>query len=106
MYAVIFEVQPKTGLDQDYFDLAAELLPELEEIDGFISVERFSSLYNEEKFLSISFWRDEEALKRWREHHQHQQAQQKGRGRIFGDYRIRVAEVIRDYGMSNRKEAP
>ena len=106
MYAVIFEVQPKTGLDQDYFDLAAELLPELEEIDGFISVERFSSLYNEGKFLSISFWRDEEALKRWREHHQHQQAQHKGRGRIFEDYRIRVAEVIRDYGMSNRNEAP
>ena len=89
MYAVIFEVQPKTELAQDYFDLAAELLPELEEIDGFISVERFSSLYND-----------------WREHHQHQQAQQKGRGRIFEDYRIRVAEVIGDYGMTNRKEAP
>ena len=88
------------------FDLVAELLLELEKIGGFISVERFSSLYNEGKFLSISFWRDEEALKRWREHHQHQQAQQQGRERIFEDYRIRVAEVIRDYGMSNRKEAP
>ena len=107
MYVVIFEVQPKTELAvQDYFDLAAKLRPELEEIDGFISVERFSSLYQEGKFVSISFWRDEEALKRWREHQQHQQAQQKGRGEIFQDYRIRVAEVIRDYGKTKRKEVP
>ena len=107
MYAVIFEVQPKTELaTQDYFDLAAELRPELEAIDGFISVERFSSLSDKRKFLSISFWRDEEALKQWREHHQHRQAQQKGRGEIFKDYRIIVAKVIRDYGITNRKEAP
>jgi len=80
MYAVIFEVQPKTEFKaQDYFDLAAELRPELEAIDGFM---------------------------RWREHYQHRQAQQKGRGEIFKDYRIRVAKVIRDYGMTNRKEAP
>ena len=91
MYAVIFEVQPKT---------------ELEEIDGFISVERFSSLSDEEKFLSISYWRDEKSLKQWREHHQHRKAQEKGRGEIFKDYRIKVAKVIRDYGMTNRKEAP
>jgi len=102
MYAVIFEVQPKTELAaQDYFDLAAELRTELEEIDGFISVERFSSLSDEEKFLSISFWRDEKALKQWREHHQHRKAQQKGRGEIFKDYRIIVAKVIRDYGITN-----
>jgi len=102
MYAVIFEVQPKTELAaQDYFDLAAELRTELEEIDGFISVERFSSLSDEEKFLSISFWRDEKALKQWRG-----KAQQKGRGEIFKDYRIIVAKVIRDYGITNRKEAP
>ena len=107
MYAVIFEVQPKTELSaQDYFDLAAELRPELEAIEGFISVERFSSLSDEGKFLSISFWRDEESLMRWREHHQHRQAQQKGRGEIFKDYRIIVAKVIRDYGITNRKEAP
>ena len=107
MYAVIFEVLPKTELAaQDYFDLAAELRTELEEIDGFISVERFSSLSDEKKFLSISFWRDEKSLKQWREHHQHRQAQQKGRGVIFKDYRIRVAKIIRDYGMTNRKEAP
>ena len=107
MYAVIFEVQPKTELvAQDYFDLAAELRTELEEIDGFISVERFSSLSDKEKFLSISLWRDEEALKQWREHHLHRKAQQKGRGEIFKNYRIIVAKVIRDYGITNRKEAP
>ena len=107
MYAVIFEVYPKTKLAvQEYFDLAAELRTELEEIDGFISVERFSSLSDEEKFLSISFWRDEKALKQWREQHQHRKAQKKGRGEIFKDYRIIVAKVIRDYGITNRKEAP
>ena len=107
MYAVIFEVLPKTELTaQDYFDLAAVLRTELEEIDGFISVERFSSLSDEEKFLSISFWRDEKALKQWREHHQHRKAQKKGRGEIFKDFRIIVAKVIRDYGITNRKEAP
>ena len=107
MYAVIFEVKPKTELAAyDYFDLAAELGAELENIDGFISVERFSSLSDKEKFLSISFWRDEESLKQWREHHQHRKAQQKGRGEIFKDYRIIVAKVIRDYGITNRKEAP
>ena len=107
MKVVNFKLQTKTEFTvQDYFDLAAKLRPELEEIDGFISVERFSSLYQEGKFVSISFWRDEEALKRWREHQQHLQAQQKGRGEIFKDYRIKVAKVIRDYGMTNRKEAP
>jgi len=107
MYAVIFEVQPKTELAaQDYFDLAAELRTELEEIDGFISVERFSSLSDEEKFLSISFWRDEKALKQWREHLHLRISQLKGRGEIFKDYRIIVAKVIRDYGITNRKEAP
>ena len=107
MYAVIFEVQPKTKLAaQDYFNLAAELRADLEEIDGFISVERFSSLSDEKKILSISFWRDENSLKQWREHHQHRKAQQKGRGEIFKDYRIIVAKVIRDYGITNRKEAP
>ena len=107
MYAVIFEVQPKTELAaQAYFDLAKELRTELEEIDGFISVERFSSLSDEKKFLSISLWRDEKSLKRWREHHQHRNAQQKGLEEIFKDYRSIVAKVIRDYGITNRKEAP
>ena len=107
MFAVIFEVHPKTKLAaQDYFDLAAELRTELEGIEGFISVERFSSLSDKEKYLSISLWRDEESLKKWREHHKHRKAQQKGRVEIFEDYRILVAEVIRDYGITNRKEAP
>ncbi len=107
MYAVIFEVQPKTELAaQAYFDLAAELQIELEEIDGFISVERFSSLSDKKKNLSISFWRDEKSMKQWREHHQHRKAQQNGRREIFKDYRIIVAKVIRDYGITNRKEAP
>ena len=107
MYSVIFEVQPKSELAaQDYFSLAMELRNELEKIDGFISVERFSSISDEKKILSISFWRDEKALKQWREHHQHRKAQQKGRGEIFKDYRIIVAKVIRDYGITHRKEAP
>lgn len=106
MHAVIFEVQPRDAHRDDYFELAAELKPELEKIDGFISVERFASLTNEGKILSLSFWRDEEAIARWREHHRHRQAQAAGRASIFQDYRLRVAAVIRDYGMFERDEAP
>ena len=106
MFAVIFEVEPEIGSAQEYFDLAAELRPELEKIDGFISVERFTSMYNEGKYLSVSFWRDENALNQWREHLGHRDAQEKGLINIFRNYRIRVAEVIRDYGKDDRKEAP
>ena len=106
MFAVIFEVEPEKESAQEYFDLAAELRPELEKIDGFISVERFTSMYNEGKYLSVSFWRDENALNQWREHLGHREAQEKGLINIFRNYRIRVAEVIRDYGKDNRKEAP
>ena len=106
MFAVIFEVEPEIGSAQEYFDLAAELRPELEKIDGFISVERFSSLYNEGKYLSVSFWRDENALNQWREHLGHREAQKKGLKEIFRNYRIRVAEVIRDYGKDDKKAAP
>ncbi len=106
MFAVIFEVEPEKENVQEYFDLAVELLPELEKIEGFISVERFSSLYNEGKYLSVSFWRDENALNQWREHLGHREAQEKGLKGIFRNYRIRVAEVIRDYGKDDRKEAP
>ena len=106
MFAVIFEVEPEIGSEQEYFDLATELRPELEKIDGFISVERFSSMYNEGKYLSVSFWRDENALNQWREHLGHRDAQEKGLINIFRNYRIRVAEVIRDYGKDDRKEAP
>ncbi|MDP6431388.1 MAG: antibiotic biosynthesis monooxygenase [SAR324 cluster bacterium] len=106
MFAVIFEVEPEKENVQEYFDLAVELLPELEKIDGFISVERFTSMYNEGKYLSVSFWRDENALNQWREHLGHRDAQEKGLINIFRNYRIRVAEVIRDYGKDDRKEAP
>ena len=106
MIAVIFEVWPKPDRKGDYFDIAATLRPELEKIDGFISVERFSSFSEEGKILSLSFWRDEDAVKRWREQLDHRAAQRKGRGEIFRDYRLRVASIIRDYGMNSRDEAP
>ena len=106
MFTVIFEVEPEIGSAQEYFDLATELRPELEKIAGFISVARFSSLNNEGKYLSVSFWRDEKALNQWRKHLGHREAQKKGLKEIFLNYRIRVAEVIRDYGKDDRKEAP
>lgn len=106
MIAVIFEVIPAPGRKQEYLDLAASLRPELEKIDGFISIERFASLTNEGKILSLSIWRDEEAVKRWRQFEGHRVAQAKGRGGIFADYRLRIASVIRDYGMFEREQAP
>jgi len=106
MYAVIFEVEPETGRVQDYLDIAARLRPELEKIDGFISIERFKSLSQEGKILSLSFWRDEDAIARWRQQEEHQAAQRTGRDRIFRDYRIRVTAVVRDYGMYERAQAP
>jgi heme-degrading monooxygenase HmoA len=106
MYAVIFEVEPKSGCEDEYLDLAARLKPELEKIDGFISVERFSSLTTPGKMLSLSVWRDEAAIAHWREHAQHRAAQLRGRTGIFRDYRIRVASVVRDYGMVEHRQAP
>jgi heme-degrading monooxygenase HmoA len=106
MYAVIFEVEPKPGRRQDYLDIAAALRSELEKIDGFISVERFQSLSHEGKILSLSFWRDAGAVKRWREHDRHHHAQLKGRAEVFADYRISVVEVVRQYGMFDRTQAP
>ena len=106
MYAVIFEVKPKPGRDQDYFTTAQSLRSELEKIDGFISVERFTSLTNKGKIVSLSFWRDEAAVERWRTHAQHRAAQRRAREEIFADYRIRVASVVRDYGMLDRTQAP
>jgi heme-degrading monooxygenase HmoA len=106
MYAVIFEVEPEPGRVQDYLDIAARLRPELEKIDGFISIERFTSLSRDGKILSLSFWRNEEAIVRWREQEEHNAAQRAGRDRIFRDYRIRVAAVVRDYGMYERSQAP
>jgi heme-degrading monooxygenase HmoA len=106
MIAVIFEVWPDPDHRTAYFDLAAALRPELEKIDGFISVERFESLTDKGKVLSLSFWRDEEAVKQWRNVEQHRAAQAKGRGGVFRDYRLRIASVVRDYGMNERAEAP
>ena len=106
MIAVIFEVVPNSDRKQDYLDIAAKLRPELENIEGFISIERFQSLTDPHKILSLSFWRDEEAVKRWRTETDHRQAQTQGRHGIFDDYRLRVAKVLRDYGMHDRAEAP
>src|SRR5437763_17104129 len=105
MIAVIFEVWPKADRKKDYLDIAAQLRPLLEQIDGFISVERFESLYEPGKILSLSFFRDETAVARWRSLEQHRSAQAKGRAGIFRDYRLRVAGVIRDYGMVEREQA-
>ncbi|GCE26531.1 antibiotic biosynthesis monooxygenase [Dictyobacter alpinus] len=106
MIAVIFEVQPKHEQKQTYLDIAARLRPQLDEIDGFISIERFQSLSTPGKILSLSFWRDEQAIKTWRQREEHREAQVQGRTAIFTDYRLRIAGVIRDYGMWAREEAP
>ena len=106
MIAVIFEVWPAGGRAGEYFDLAAALRTDLEKIDGFISIERFESLTAKGKFLSLSFWRDDEAVRQWRNLEPHRRAQSKGRGGIFADYRLRVASVVRDYGMTERADAP
>ena len=106
MYAVIFEVVPEPERRQDYLDIAARLRPELEKIDGFVSIERFESLTQPGKILSLSFWRDEAAVVRWRRHEQHRDAQVAGRTGVFRDYRLRVASVVRDHGMNARAEAP
>ena len=106
MIAVIFEVEPAEGRREDYLDIAAEMRPLVEEMEGFLSVERFQSLTNPEKLLSISFFEDEAALDRWRQLAAHRKAQAQGRAGIFRGYRLRVASVIRDYGMFDRAEAP
>ena len=106
MIAVIFEVWPAEGERDEYLDLAAELRPALEQMDGFISVERFTSLTTPGKMLSLSFWRDEAAVQAWRQHETHRQTQALEREYVFRDYRLRVAEVQRDYGMTERVEAP
>jgi len=106
MIAVIFEVQPKPDRRSQYLDAAARLKPLLESIDGFVSVERFESLTTPGKILSLSVWRDEEAVRRWRNLEEHRRVQTAGRQSIFADYRLRVASVIRDYGMNEREQAP
>lgn len=106
MIAVIFEVEPKDGHRGAYLDIAAQLKPSLSKINGFISIERFQSLADPNKILSLSFWRDEAAIAAWRELPNHRTAQKSGRGEHFANYRLRVAEVDRDYGLHDRASAP
>lgn len=106
MIAVIFEVWPAEGRAGEYFDVAASLKADLERVDGFISVERFESLITKGKYLSLSFWRDEAAVRAWRNLAGHRGAQAMGRGGVFANYRLRVASVVRDYGLKDRGEAP
>ncbi|HVZ29294.1 MAG TPA: antibiotic biosynthesis monooxygenase [Asticcacaulis sp.] len=106
MIAVIFEVEPAEGRQQAYLDIAMSLRQQLSEIEGFISIERFQSLTDPKRLLSLSFWRDAEAVAQWRQVEAHRRAQAAGREQVFADYRLRVAEVLRDYGMNDRAQAP
>lgn len=107
MIAVIFEVWPA---DDDrrgqYLDIAASLRDDLSKIDGFLSIERFQSLADPDKLVSLSFWRDEKAVREWRNLPSHRLAQGKGRNGVFENYRLRVASVMRDYGLNDRIEVP
>jgi heme-degrading monooxygenase HmoA len=106
MIVVIFEVWPAEGRKDEYLDIAHELRSELDRIEGFISVERFESIYEPDKYLALSFFENEGAVQAWREHAEHRIAQGKGRGGVFVNYRLRVAEVMRDYGPDDRTQAP
>lgn len=111
MIAVIFELLPGEGQHSRYFDLAGQLRPKLDAIDGFISIERFESLTLSGKYLSLSFWRDEAAVQEWRNQPEHRAAQAAGRGTptdggVLTNYRLRVAHVLRDYGLNEREQAP
>lgn len=106
MIAVVFEFTASPERRQEYLDLAAGLSAEVKDFDGFISIERFQSLADSSKYVSLSFWRDEEAVRKWRNVQKHREAQKKGRAGIFSAYRLRICSVIRDYGMQQRAEAP
>ena len=106
MIAVIFEVFPAEGQRDDYLSMAAAMRPLLDQADGFISIERFQSLYTPGKLLSLQFWRDEESLTKWRNVTEHRAAQALGRNGMFDDYRLRIAGVIRDYTKDDREQAP
>lgn len=106
MIAVLFEVRPAEGKTQHYLDLAAALREELLALDGFLSIERFESLSEPGKLLSLSFFRDEDAVAQWRNAARHRATQSKGRSGVFSDYRLRVAHVLRDYGLTDRAQAP
>lgn len=106
MIAVIFEAFPAEGKWEEYLDIAASLKADLNKIEGFISIERFQSISHKEKILSLSFWKDEDSVAQWRNFEEHRKAQAKGRRSIFDDYRLRVAQVTRDYGMNERSQTP
>ena len=106
MIAVIFEFTPAEGRFADYMELVGTLKADLDKADGFISLERFESITTKGKFVSLQFWRDEEAVRKWRNVQQHREAQAKGRGGVFSSYRLRIASVIRDYEMDKREQAP
>lgn len=106
MVAVIFEAVPGEGKKDEYFSIAEKLRPELNKMPGFISIERFQSVANPGKILSLSFWQDEESIAQWRNIETHRAAQTQGRRSVFADYRLRVANVVRDYGMNDRAQAP
>lgn len=106
MIAVIFEVEAAAGRRDAYLGMAADLRPLLDGIDGFISIERFQSLADPARILSLSFWRDEEAVRAWRNTEPHRRAQKTGRSGVFENYRLRIAQVVRDYGIDERTEAP
>ncbi len=106
MIAVIFEVTPKHSGKDEYLEIAGKMKSQLSEVDGFISIERFQSLAEPSRFLSLSFWRDEDSVKLWRDEISHREAQKKGRENLFSYYRLRVANVLRDYGIDNRQQAP
>lgn len=106
MIVVIFEVRPKSKDKEEYLKIASELFEFLQTQDGLISIERFQSLIDESKILSLSFWQDEESIRKWRNIIEHRNGQKRGKGVLFESYRIRVADVVRDYTGSNRSEAP
>ncbi len=106
MIAVIFEVTPTSSGKDEYLNIAADLKPHLTGITGFISIERFQSLNNPDKILSLSFWEDKTAVSQWRKEMHHKDAQHQGRHHLFDDYRLRVASVLRDYGMNERDQVP
>jgi len=106
MIAVIFEFTPAAGRFADYKQLAEGLNEEVRKFDGFLSIERFQSIADPARFVSLSFWRDEEAVRKWRNLQKHREAQKKGRGGIFASYRLRIATVSRDYTMDSRTQAP
>lgn len=106
MIAVIFEVTPTESGKQEYLDIAADLKKHLSNMNGFVSIERFQSLSDKSKILSLSFWDSEESITQWRNLEKHRIAQKKGRDSLFDNYRIRVAQVTRDYTLENHSQAP